>query len=164
MLFSRKGYFWSFAVAALTAGLLYGTHFIFCQRSTLQFLDLFFVDSDMHANLMWARGIREQGWLNPAPYHPWNHWMQTVAPYSQWVEWWGGQQIFQQPPPVCLSLELIRAKTSFDARLSSRAECRNLYFHRALHGSYFGKYRRLVSILAGDSLCAVLRLFMALFA
>lgn len=103
---TRKGHFWAFVLAALAVGLLYGTHFLFCQRSTLQLLDVFFADSDMHANLMWAKGIREQGWLNPAPYHPWNNWMQTSAPYSQWVEWWGGPQIFQQPPLYAYLLSL----------------------------------------------------------
>ncbi len=98
MRLTPKANFWLFAVAGLTVSLLYSAHLIFCQRSTLQFLDGVFVNSDMHANLLWARGIREQGWLNPVPYHPWTDWMQAFAPYQQWVEWWGSEQIFQQSP------------------------------------------------------------------
>jgi len=89
---------WSFALAGLIVGLLYTANVFYCEHSTLKFMDVALPNSDMHANLMWARSIREQGWLNAAPYHPWNDWMQQIAPYSQWVEWWGGEQIFQQSP------------------------------------------------------------------
>jgi len=89
---------WPFGLAATVCAFLYSIHLYRCQQSSLQFLDALYTYSDMHANLMWARGIREQGWLNPLPYHPWADWMQAIAPYPQWVKWWGGEQIFQQSP------------------------------------------------------------------
>lgn len=52
----------------------------------------------MHANLQWAASIREQGWLNPFPFHPYNSWMRDIAPPAQWVQWWGGEHVFQQSP------------------------------------------------------------------
>jgi 4-amino-4-deoxy-L-arabinose transferase-like glycosyltransferase len=52
----------------------------------------------MNANLRWAQTIQEQGWINPAPYHPYNDWMRGIAPYEQWEKWWGGGQIYQQSP------------------------------------------------------------------
>lgn len=61
-------------------------------------MDEAFTSSNMHANLLWAKTIQEQGWLNPRPYHPWMDWMKAIAPYSQWLQWWGGEQIFQQSP------------------------------------------------------------------
>jgi len=64
----------------------------------------------MHANLLWARGIREQGRLNPVPYHPSTDWMQAFAPYQQWVEWWGGEQIFQQSPLYAYVLSIFVKK------------------------------------------------------
>jgi len=66
---------WSFVVAGVIVVLLYAANLIYCQHSVLQLLDAGASDSDMHANLMWAKGIREQGWLNPRPYHPWTNWM-----------------------------------------------------------------------------------------
>jgi len=110
MRLTPKANFWLFAVAGLTVSLLYSAHLIFCQRSTLQYLDSVFVNSDMHANLLWARGIREQGWLNAVPYHPWTDWMQAFAPYQQWVEWWGGEQIFQQSPLYAYVLSIFVKK------------------------------------------------------
>ena len=95
-----------FALAGLAVVLLYSIHLYFCQRSTLQYMDFFFEYSDMVANLLWAIGIREQGWLNPVPYHALNDWMQSIAPYSQWVKWWGGEQIFQQSPLYAYLLSL----------------------------------------------------------
>jgi 4-amino-4-deoxy-L-arabinose transferase-like glycosyltransferase len=97
---------WSFTLAALVLTVLYSTHLAFCQRSALPFFDDAFVNSDMHANLLWASSIREQGWLNPFPHHPWNDWMQSIAPYQQWVVWWGGEKIFQQSPLYTYLLSL----------------------------------------------------------
>lgn len=90
--------FLPFALAGLIVGVLYAVHLIYCQHSTLQFLDAIFINSDMHTSLVWAKGIREQGWLDPHPYHPWNTLLQSIAPYPQWVQWWGGEQVFQQSP------------------------------------------------------------------
>jgi 4-amino-4-deoxy-L-arabinose transferase-like glycosyltransferase len=98
--------FWPYAFAGLVVFLLYAINLYYCQHSTLQFLDAFFADSDMHSNLLWAKGIREQGWLNPVPYHPWGEWMQPIAPYSQFLRWWGGGQIFQQSPLYTYVLRL----------------------------------------------------------
>ena len=77
---------WRFLVAALAVVLLYGANLAWCQRSVLQLLDAAATSSDMHANLMWAKGIQEQGWLNPRPYHPCD-WIREFAPCSQWAEW-----------------------------------------------------------------------------
>ncbi|MGB9511633.1 MAG: hypothetical protein WBU20_08115, partial [Candidatus Acidiferrum sp.] len=97
---------WPFVVAGFIVVSLYSIHLYYCQHSTLQFLDAFFADSDMHSNLLWAKGIREQGWLNPVPYHPWGEWMQPIAPYAQWLNWWGGGQVFQQSPLYTYLLSL----------------------------------------------------------
>jgi 4-amino-4-deoxy-L-arabinose transferase-like glycosyltransferase len=88
----------SFLLAGLVVAILYGVNLFYCQHSSLKFMDVFFANSDMHSNLLWAKSIRDQGLLNPLPFHPWATWMQGVAPYSQWTQWWGGQQIFQQSP------------------------------------------------------------------
>jgi 4-amino-4-deoxy-L-arabinose transferase-like glycosyltransferase len=93
-------------LAGLVIAVLYAANVIYCQRSPLQYLDAFSWDSDMHSNLLWAQGIREQGWLNPAPYHPYTGWMQAIAPYSQWAKWWGGAQIYQQSPLYAYALAL----------------------------------------------------------
>jgi hypothetical protein len=89
---------WSFTCAFLVVMLLYATHLIHCQNSILPYFDAAYADSDMHANLQWAASIRTQGWVNPFPYHPYNSWMRAIAPYPQWVHWWGGQAVFQQSP------------------------------------------------------------------
>lgn len=110
MHFTPKPHLWSIVTAGLIVGLLYSTHLILCQRSTLRYMDASFVNSDPHANLQWAKSIREQGWLNPRPYHPWTDWMQAIAPYPQWVDWWGGEQIYQQSPLYAYVLALFLDK------------------------------------------------------
>jgi 4-amino-4-deoxy-L-arabinose transferase-like glycosyltransferase len=85
-------------LAGLVLCVLYTIHLECCQNSALQYVDVLYENADMHANLVWASGIREQGWLNPDPYHPYTGWMRRIAPYPQWVQWWGGGQIFQQSP------------------------------------------------------------------
>jgi len=106
-----------FVLAGLIVGILYSVHLIFCQRSTLQYMDGIFAYSDMRGNLLWAAGIREQGWLNAAPYHPWTNWMQLIAPYGQWVNWWGGEQVFQQSPLYAYLLSLFVPKHLFLMRM-----------------------------------------------
>jgi 4-amino-4-deoxy-L-arabinose transferase-like glycosyltransferase len=96
----------TFAAAGLLVGILYSAHLVYCQHSALQYFDFLFRASDMHTNLLWANGIREQGWLDPTPYHPWVNWMQPIAPYPQWVKWWGGANIFQQSPLYAYLLSL----------------------------------------------------------
>jgi 4-amino-4-deoxy-L-arabinose transferase-like glycosyltransferase len=93
--------------AGLLLCIFYAIHLEYCQNSALQFIDVVFKNSDMHANLSWAAGIREQGWLNPNPYHPYNDWMQRIASYPQWVQWWGGEQTFQQSPLYAYLLALL---------------------------------------------------------
>jgi hypothetical protein len=93
-----KRHLWPFLFAGFAITILYGVNLRYCERSPLQYLDAVFLDSDMHANLLWAKGIAEQGWLNPVPFHPYTSWMQMIAPYPQWVQWWGGEQIYQQSP------------------------------------------------------------------
>ncbi len=94
---------WKAIVALVLLSTCYICHFIFCARSALPEFSEYFLNSDMHANLLWARGIVEQGWLNPHPYHPYNNWMQQIAPYQTWLTWWGGESVFQQSPlPVYL--------------------------------------------------------------
>lgn len=96
--------------AGVAIALLYATNLVYCQRSALSVFDAVAIGPDMHANLMWAKSIEEQGWLNPRPYHPWNIWMQSIAPYSQWVSWWGGEKIFQQSPLYAYLLSLFMHK------------------------------------------------------
>lgn len=57
-----------------------------------------FTASDMNANLNWAQEIAAGDWLGVHPYHPYNDWMQKIAPKEKWYEWWGGEQVFQQAP------------------------------------------------------------------
>jgi 4-amino-4-deoxy-L-arabinose transferase-like glycosyltransferase len=104
---------WSLTAAGLVLTLLYSVHLFYCQHSALPFIDDAFINSDMHANLVWASGIREQGWLNPLPHHPWNNWMQNIAPYSEWVVWWGGENIFQQSPLYAYLLSLFLHRLFF---------------------------------------------------
>jgi 4-amino-4-deoxy-L-arabinose transferase-like glycosyltransferase len=94
-------------LAWLLLCIFYGIHLEYCQNSALQFIDVAFKNADMYANLSWAAGIRKQGWLNPNPYHPYNDWMQRIAPYPQWVQWWGGEQTFQQSPLYAYLLALL---------------------------------------------------------
>jgi len=103
----RNSRLWPFAVAAVVCVLLYSIHLYDCQQSPLQYMDAVYVNSDMHANLFWAKGIRDQGWLNPVPYHPWANWMRDIAPYSQWLKWWGGEQVFQQSPLYAYVMSVI---------------------------------------------------------
>jgi len=107
---SREGGSSQFLIGALAVTLLYTLNLAYCQRSPLQLMDAAATFSDMHANLMWAKGIGEQGWLNPRPYHPLNDWMKDIAPYSQWVAWWGGEKIFQQSPLYAYVLSLFMHK------------------------------------------------------
>lgn len=89
---------WPLGVAGLIVGLLYLTHLVCCQRSVLPYFDAAFTDSDMYANLQWAATIRAQGWLNPYPFHPYNSWMRPIGTHAEWVQWWGGEHLFQQSP------------------------------------------------------------------
>jgi 4-amino-4-deoxy-L-arabinose transferase-like glycosyltransferase len=100
----------SVVISGFIVAILYLMHLMYCQFSAMRFFDLAYTNSDMHANLLWAQGIREQGWLNPSPFHPYNYWMQPMAPYSQWVQWWGGGQIFQQSPLYAYLLALLLPK------------------------------------------------------
>lgn len=86
------------SVAVIVLMLLYVGNFLFCAYSALPDFVHYFTNSDMNANLEWARGIVQQGWLDPHPYHPYNDWMQEIAPYETWVRWWGGEAVFQQSP------------------------------------------------------------------
>jgi 4-amino-4-deoxy-L-arabinose transferase-like glycosyltransferase len=87
-----------FAFAGLVLALLYGVHFFCCARSPLIQIPLIYQETDMSANLLWARSILDQGWLNPQPYHPYNSWMQLIGTREEWLQWWGGGAIFQQSP------------------------------------------------------------------
>ncbi|HEY5997989.1 MAG TPA: hypothetical protein VI078_01635 [bacterium] len=49
---------------------LYALHFAACAQSALPEFARMFDESDMQANLKWAESIREQGLLNPRPFHP----------------------------------------------------------------------------------------------
>jgi len=101
-----RPWWWS-GLAAVLVVLLYGFNIVCCQRSVLALFDSAAVHSDMHANLLWAESIAEQGWLNPKPYHPSTDWMSSIAPYSKWAQWWGGEQIFQQSPLYAYLLSLL---------------------------------------------------------
>jgi hypothetical protein len=85
-------------VAAVALSIFYSIHFVYCFNSALPEFTHEFVNSDMNANYLWAKGIHEQGWLNPKPYHPYNDWMQEIAPFEKWCEWWGSPAIYQQSP------------------------------------------------------------------
>jgi hypothetical protein len=87
-----------FALAGLALAALYGVHFFCCALSPLIQIQYINPESDMYANLLWARSIQEQGWLNPQPHHPYVSWMQLIGTREEWLQWWGGGAIFQQSP------------------------------------------------------------------
>jgi len=87
-----------FALAGLALALLYGVHFFACARSPLIQIPFIYQETDMHANLLWAQSIQDQGWLNPRPYHPYVSWMQLIGTRDEWLQWWGGGAVFQQSP------------------------------------------------------------------
>lgn len=105
--FSKRKQYQLIILAGLLLCFFYTIHLQYCQGSALPLMDRQFIESDMHVNLMWAAGIRVQGWLNPNPYHPYNYWMKKIAPYPQWVQWWGGRQTFQQSPLYAYLLALL---------------------------------------------------------
>jgi 4-amino-4-deoxy-L-arabinose transferase-like glycosyltransferase len=94
-----------FALAGLALALLYGVHFFCCARSPLIQIPFIYQETDMYANLLWARSILDQGWLNPQPHHPDVSWMSLIGTREEWLRWWGGGAIFQQSPlyAYCLS-------------------------------------------------------------
>ena len=96
--FQKTSFRFKASVAVIVLTLFYVGHFLFCAYSALPDFVYYFTNSDMNANLEWARGIVEQGWLNPHPYHPYNDWMQEIAPYEKWAQWRGGEAVFQQSP------------------------------------------------------------------
>src|ERR1700739_2807339 len=153
---STKPRFLFFALAGLIVAVLYAVHLSYCQNSTLQYLDGIFINSDMHTSLVWAKGIREQGWLNPHPYHPWNTLLQSIAPYPQWVQWWGGEQVFQQSPlytyllsammKILLLMRIFQAMMSiaacaliglFTARISGRIAGWIAFWLAALYAPFY---------------------------
>ena len=87
-----------FALAGLVVVLLYGAHFLSCASSPVIQFPFVYANSDMYANLLWAKSIQYEGWLNPHPYHPYTTWMQPMGTEQDWAAWWGGSQIFQQSP------------------------------------------------------------------
>ena len=87
-----------FALAGLLLVVLYGVHFFCCARSPLIQIPFIYQETDMYSNLLWARSILDQGWLNPHPYHPYASWMPLIGTREEWMQWWGGVAIFQQSP------------------------------------------------------------------
>src|SRR6185436_10975880 len=95
---NRKRVIWPVLLALFGLALccLYGLHVYYVANSSLIYMPYAFENTDMHANLAWAKSIHEQGWLNPKPHHPYTPWMEKTATYNEWVSWWGGEAIFQQ--------------------------------------------------------------------
>ena len=87
-----------FLIAGVLVCAAYAYQVYACAASPLAYFPYLFTNSDMHANLLWAKSIREQGWLNPSPHHPYNDWMQMLGTYDEWLKWWGGAPVFQQSP------------------------------------------------------------------
>lgn len=87
-----------FLVAGLLVCLAYAYQVFACARSPSAYFPYIYKNSDMHANLLWAKSIREQGWINPEPHHPYADWMQRIGTTEEWQQWWGGAQIYQQSP------------------------------------------------------------------
>jgi len=144
--------------------IFYAIHLEYCQNSALPFIDVVFKNSDMHANLSWAADIREQGRLNPNPYHPYNVWMQRIAPYPQWVQWWGGEQTFQQSPLYAYLLALLLPNPVFIRLFQALMNMGICVFIGLLTARIAGRSAGLDCFLAGGSLRAVLRVFMAVLA
>lgn len=76
----------------------YGWHIALCADSPLFGFPYRLFGLDMNVNLRWAESIIQQGWLNPNPPHPYNHWMSKVGSYEEWEAWWQNIRIFQQSP------------------------------------------------------------------
>ncbi len=89
---------WAYLAAGTLLVLLWGWHTWRTAGSVMLYFPFVFQASDMYANVKWADSIREQGWLNPHPYHPYVNWMQPIGTQAEWIRWWGGDQIFQQSP------------------------------------------------------------------
>jgi 4-amino-4-deoxy-L-arabinose transferase-like glycosyltransferase len=98
---------WRFVLAGLVLGLLYGIHFLSCARSALVQFSFLNSQTDMYGNLLWAKSIHEQGWLNPHPYHPDFDWMHRMGTRADWMRWWGGDAIFQQSPLYAYLLSIL---------------------------------------------------------
>jgi len=98
MIFTKLKRWHAFALAGLGLVVLYGVHFFCCVQSPLIDIRYLNQQSDMYANLLWARSILDQGWLNPQPYHPYAAWMPRIGTQEEWIHWWGGSAIFQQSP------------------------------------------------------------------
>jgi len=110
-----------YLLAGLVLCLLYAVHLAYCKNSALPYMTYVSTASDMYSNWVWAKTIDEQGWLNPVPHHPHVNWMQDIAPYWQWVQWWGGEQIFQQSPlyTYLLALSLRFSQNLFFAHVAN---------------------------------------------
>lgn len=85
-------------IATIVLSIFYIIHFFYCARSPLPEFTHKFVNSDMNATYLWAKGIIEQGPFNPKPYHPYTDWMQEHGTFEKWCEWWGSPAIYQQSP------------------------------------------------------------------
>jgi len=87
-----------FVIAGSLLCLAYAYHVYVCAQSAMFYFPYVYKNSDMHANLLWAKSIQEQGWLNPNPHHPYADWMRQIGTFDEWRKWWGGTEIYQQSP------------------------------------------------------------------
>lgn len=96
--------FYTFTMISLA----YAANVIVLGSSCLfHFADWFWA-SDMFINLRWADSILAQGWLNPSPYHPYEHvdWMIQLGTPEEFARWWGNPAIYQQSPLYAYFLAL----------------------------------------------------------
>ena len=61
-------------------------------------LPLLLNQTDLFANVEWARTILGGDWLGRSTYHPYFSWMRERGTAEAWYRWWGSQTILQQAP------------------------------------------------------------------
>lgn len=95
----------------LVVCVLFGLNLFFFAKSVAYYMPYAAVTSDMHANMLWADSIVDQGWLNPNPHHPYAPWMQACGSPEEWKQWWQDLRIFQQSPLYAYVLAGFRSVT-----------------------------------------------------
>jgi tetratricopeptide (TPR) repeat protein len=82
-------------VVALGARLTFFSELVGSIHDEFQLLQVL----DTHTFDAWAKDIAGGDWLGRTPPHPYHEWWQgPIAPPEQWIEWFGGEQVYHQGP------------------------------------------------------------------
>lgn len=73
-------------------------HFWAISQTVFPELPLVLDQTDLFANVEWARTIIAGDWLGRATYHPHFTWMRERGTIEAWYRWWGSQTVLQQTP------------------------------------------------------------------